>query len=87
MNAFGGMSTDTVDRNVQEWERIDAAIAFRLTNGDEYLIARKVLCPDCGHAYVLGLANSDMVSYARRHPHCKTSDNEPGLDDEEQDNG
>lgn len=81
------MSADTVDKDVQEWERIEAAVAFRLDNGDELLIARRVPCPSCGHAYVMGLGNGDLVSYARRHPHCKTSDNEPGLDEEEQDNG
>jgi hypothetical protein len=74
------MAYDTINRDVQEWQRIDVAVAFRLTNGDEYLIARRVMCPDCGHAYVFGLANGDMVSFARRHPHCKTGD-------EEQDNG
>lgn len=78
------MAADTVDRNVQEWERIDAAVAFRLTNGDELLIVRRVLCPDCGHTYVLGLANKDTVSYARRHP-CSVNNNASGLEFEDGD--
>lgn len=85
---FGdAMAADTVDRDVQEWERIDAAVAFRLPNGDELLIARQVMCPDCGHAFVLGLANGDMVSYSQRHAYCKTSDNEPGLESEDGEDG
>jgi hypothetical protein len=83
-----GMSADTVDENVQEWERIGEAVAFRYSeSGDEVLIARKVPCPDCGKTYVMGLANGDTVSYARRHAQCAVNNTMGQLEDGVQDNG
>lgn len=84
MSAFGSvLGSDTIDKDVQSWERIAEAVAFRLPSGDELLIARKVSCPDCGHVYVMGLANGDTVSYARRHPRCAVNNTMGQLEDEE----
>lgn len=81
----GPLTADVVDKNVQEWERIGGAVAFRLPNGDEILIARKVLCPDCGHVYVMGLANGNTVSYARRHPSCSVNNQVVDRTEDEED--
>jgi len=78
-----GMSQDTIDRDVQEWERIEAALVFRLPEGDEILIARKVACPTCSKPAALVLAEGTTIGYGRRHAQC-------GLDkvkDEENSNG
>jgi len=65
-----GMPYDTVNRDTQEWERIEAAVAFRLPEGDELLIARKVACPTCGKPAALVLAEGTTIGYARRHAQC-----------------
>jgi hypothetical protein len=83
--AAAAMAEDTIDKDVQSWERIAAAVAFRKPNGDELLIARKVVCPNCGNMYLLGLADRDTVSYARRHPRCEVNNTMGQLEDE--DNG
>lgn len=78
-----GLPADTIDRDVQEWERIEKAVAFRLPEGDELLIARRVACPSCGQPVALVLAEGTTIGYARRHSQC-------GLDkatEEEQGNG
>lgn len=85
MSGTFGMTSDTVDKDVQSWERISEAVAFRMPNGDELLIARKVLCPDCSRVYVMGLANGDTVSYARRHPRCAVNNQVVDRTEDEED--
>lgn len=78
-----GMPQDTINRDTQEWERIEAAVAFRLPEGDELFIARKVACPTCGKPAALVLAEGTTIGYSRRHAQC-------GLDrlkEEEQNDG
>lgn len=65
-----GMPSDTVDRDVQEWQRIEEAIAFRLPSGDDILIVRKVACPTCGKPIAMVLAEGTTIGYARRHAQC-----------------
>lgn len=65
-----GMPQDTVDRDVQEWERISGAVAFRMPNGDDILIRRAVACPTCGKPLALVLAEGTTIGYARRHAQC-----------------
>lgn len=67
------MDQDTIDKDTQDWERIDAAIAFQLPDESVVLIWRQVFCPDpaCGHALVLVLGTGDVINYVRRHQGCK----------------
>lgn len=65
-----GMAPNTIDRDVQEWQRIQEAVAFRLPNGDELFIARRVPCPTCSQPVALVLADETTIGYARRHPQC-----------------
>lgn len=65
-----GMAPNTIDRDVQEWQRIEEAVAFRLPNGDELFIARRVPCPTCNKPVALVLADETMIGYARRHGQC-----------------
>lgn len=65
-----GMPDNTIDRDVQEWERIERAVAFRLPEGDELFIVRKVACPTCGKPIALVLAEGTTIGYARRHAQC-----------------
>jgi len=66
-------AVSTIDRHVEDWERIADAIAFRTPDEDEILIGRKVICPDadCGHVLVMVLATGVVVNYAKRHQDCK----------------
>lgn len=83
MSSIFGLNADTIDKDVQIWENIESAVAFRLPNDDEFLIVRKVPCTNCGKPYVLGLANGDTVSYARRHPSCAVNNTMGQLEDED----
>src|SRR3546814_20751920 len=65
-----GMPGDTIDRDVQEWERIEKAVAFRLPSGDDLLIARKVACPTCDKPIAMVLAEGTTSGFARRHAQC-----------------
>ncbi|QKY78544.1 hypothetical protein SEA_DRYAD_6 [Streptomyces phage Dryad] len=64
------MPADTVNRDTQEWERIEEAIAFRTPDEDDILIARKVECPDCNHTYAMVLATGTVIHYGKRHKGC-----------------
>lgn len=66
-----GMGQNTINRDVQEWERIEQAVAFMLPNGDEVLIARRIPCPTCNKPVALQLADGEnTIGYARRHAQC-----------------
>jgi len=65
-----GMPQDTINRDTQEWQRIQEAVAFRLPNGDDLLIAKRVACPTCGMPAALVLAEGTTIGYARRHQQC-----------------
>lgn len=76
--AADAMSYDTVDSETQEWQRIAAATAFRMPNGDEVLVMRCIGCPveRCGMPLALVLATGATVSYRRRHEQCVIVDEE-----------
>lgn len=76
-----GMPQDTINRDTQEWERIEGAVAFRMPEGDELLIARKVACPTCGKPVALVLAEGTTIGYARRHAQCGVVNEEQGVQD------
>ena len=80
-----GMRPDTINRDTQEWERIEAAVAFLMPNGDELLISRSVPCPTCNKPVALMLADGETtIGYARRHSACgldKIELNEKGEQD------
>lgn len=78
-----GMPYNTVDRDVQDWQRIEEAVAFRLPEGDELFIVRKVACPTCGKPVAMVLAEGTTIGYARRHAQCGLNETEEA----EQDNG
>lgn len=78
-----GMPQDTINRDTQEWQRIEEAVAFRMPNGDELLIAKKVACPTCGKPAALVLAEGTTIGYAKRHQQCGLNK----IKDEETDNG
>lgn len=86
-----GMPQDTINRDTQEWERIEAAVAFRKPDGDELLIARRVACPTCTKPIALVLAEGTTIGYARRHAQCGVVQDVVAemnnVNDEEQDNG
>lgn len=82
-----GMPHDTINRDTQEWERIENAVAFRKPDGDELFIVRRVACPTCGKPIALVLAEGTTIGYARRHAHCGVVNEEQGIVEEEQDNG
>jgi hypothetical protein len=82
-----GMPADTIDRDVQEWQRIEEALAFRLPEGDDILIARKVACPTCKKPIALVLAEGTTIGYARRHAHCGVVQDVAAEQGEERDNG
>lgn len=65
-----GMSQDTINRDTQEWQRIESAVAFRMPNGDDILIARQVACPTCSKPVALVLAEGTTIGYGRRHQQC-----------------
>ena len=65
-----GMAPNTIDRDVQEWQRIEEAVAFRMPSGDELFIVRRVPCPTCGQPVALVLADETTIGYARRHGQC-----------------
>lgn len=65
-----GMPADTINRDTQEWQRIEEAVAFRKPDGDELLIMRKVACPTCTKPIALVLADGTTIGYARRHAQC-----------------
>lgn len=65
-----GMPQNTINRDTQEWERIESAVAFRMPNGDELLIMRSVACPTCTKPIALVLAEGTTIGYARRHAQC-----------------
>lgn len=65
-----GMPANTIDRDVQEWDRIEKAVAFRLPEGDELFIVRKVPCPSCGKPVAMVLAEGTTIGYSRRHSQC-----------------
>ena len=81
------MPYDTVDRGVEEWERIEKAVAFRMPNGDEILVLRCVACPveKCGKPLALVLATGDTIGYRRRHSGCEIIDESTqwGFDDDD----
>jgi hypothetical protein len=74
------MDQNTVDRHVEDWERIRNAVAFQFPDGDEVLIRKQVMCPGevCGNPYALVLAEGTIISYAKRHAGCNVSEGEPG---------
>lgn len=76
-----GMPQDTINRDTQEWERIEGAVAFRMPEGDELLIARKVACPTRGKPVALVLAEGTTIGYARRHAQCGVVNEEQGVQD------
>lgn len=78
-----GMPQNTINRDTQEWQRIEEAVAFRMPNGDELLIAKKVACPTCGRPVALVLAEGITIGYAKRHQQCGLNK----VKDEETDNG
>ncbi|QNR51949.1 hypothetical protein phiRKBJ001_7 [Streptomyces phage phiRKBJ001] len=65
-----GMPQDTINRDTQDWQRIEEAVAFRMPEGDELLIMRKVACPTCNKPVALVLADETTIGYARRHGQC-----------------
>lgn len=65
-----GMAPNTIDRDVQEWQRIEEAVAFRMPSGDELFIVRRVPCPTCNKPVALVLADETTIGYARRHGQC-----------------
>lgn len=65
-----GMPYDTINRDTQDWQRIEEAVAFRKPDGDELLIARRVACPTCTKPIALVLAEGTTIGYARRHAQC-----------------
>ena len=66
-----GMGPDVINRDTQEWERIERAVAFRLPNGDEVLIARRIPCPTCNKPVALVLADGEnTIGFGRRHAQC-----------------
>jgi hypothetical protein len=65
-----GMAPNTINRDTQEWERIEKAVAFRMPEGDELLIQRSVPCPTCNKPVALVLADGTTIGYARRHAQC-----------------
>ena len=68
---FGHLPRWTVDKDTQRWDEVDTAMAFRKPNGDTIAIMRTAMCPTCGHAAVLFLADGDLVSYIQpRHASC-----------------
>lgn len=82
------MSYDTVDKDVQEWHRIQEAVAFRMPNGDEILVLRCVACPveKCGKPLALLLATGDTIGYRRRHAGCEIVDESMQYEFDEDDN-
>lgn len=81
-----GMKPDTINRDVQEWERIERAVSFLMPNGDEILIQRSVPCPTCNKPVALVLADGETtIGYARRHAQCGLDKVDMG--EGEQDNG
>lgn len=61
----------TVDSRTTDKATLLEAMAFRKPNGDTVAIMRNALCPTCGGAAVLFLADGDIVSYVRtRHGSC-----------------
>jgi len=83
-----GMPADTINRDTQEWERIESAVAFRMPEGNELLIMRSVPCPACSKPLALVLGDGTTIGYSRRHAQCgleKLSHGEPGLTPEELD--
>jgi len=80
-----GMKPDTINRDTQEWERIEKAVSFLMPNGDELLIQRSVPCPTCNKPVALMLADGETtIGYARRHSSCGLDKIDMG---EEKDNG
>lgn len=65
-----GMPQDTINRDTQDWQRIEEAVAFRMPDGDELLIMRKVACPTCNKPVALVLADETTIGYSRRHNQC-----------------
>lgn len=65
-----GMPQDTINRDTQEWQRIEEAVAFRMPSGDDILIVRSVACPTCGKPIALVLADGTTIGYSRRHVQC-----------------
>lgn len=65
-----GMPYDTINRDTQEWDRIEKAVAFRMPEGDEVLIQRSVPCPTCDKPVALVLADGTTIGYAKRHRQC-----------------
>lgn len=55
----------TVDSRTTDKAALLEAMAFRKPNGDIVAIMRNAICPDCGGAAVLFLADGDVVSYVR----------------------
>lgn len=78
-----GMPQDTINRDTQEWQRIEEAVAFRMPNGDDILIARHVACPTCGKPAALLLGDGTTIGYAKRHQQCGLNK----VKNEETDNG
>lgn len=74
-----GMPGDTINRDTQEWQRIEEAVAFRMPNGDDILIVRSVACPTCGKPIALVLATGTTIGYARRHAQCGVVTEEQGV--------
>jgi hypothetical protein len=79
-----GMGLGTINRDTQEWERIENAVAFRMPEGDEILIQRSVPCPTCNKPVALVLAEGTTIGYSRRHAQCGLDKIDMG---EEKDNG
>lgn len=81
-----GMAPNTINRDAQEWQRIEEAVAFRMPNGDELLIMRRVPCPTCGKPVAMVLADETTIGYAKRHAQCGLDKIELG-DEKEQTDG
>ena len=76
-----GMPQDTINRDTQEWERIESAVAFRLPDGTELFIVRRVACPTCSKPMALVLAEGTTIGYSRRHVQCGTDEIEKEQND------
>jgi len=82
-----GMPQDTINRDTQEWQRIEEAVAFRMPNGDDILIVRSVACPTCGKPIALVLADGTTIGYSRRHVQCGVVTDVANESNEQEDGG